>query len=131
MLARSGISGAAAKSILTALGGASLSWRSRVGVAAVLRSKRFHSVDSGLKSRASWWGRLIPSAPAASPPVTWTLGSAAPPHASATLTRTPRDGELDYLLKYVESKPNKTQRQQAYAEVFWGILNSPEFVLSR
>jgi hypothetical protein len=38
---------------------------------------------------------------------------------------------MDYLLKYVAGKSSEEERKEAFAEIFWGILNSPEFVLSR
>ena len=49
----------------------------------------------------------------------------------AALSRTPRPEEMEYLLKYVAAKPSEEERKEAFAEIFWGILNSPEFVLSR
>ena len=49
----------------------------------------------------------------------------------ATLTRRPRPIEIEHFTKYVDSQPTKDSRRQAYAEIFWGLLNSPEFVLSR
>lgn len=49
----------------------------------------------------------------------------------AALTRKPRQDELTYLLQHVASKPTEQDRKQAYAEIIWGLLNSPEFVLSR
>ena len=49
----------------------------------------------------------------------------------AALSRMPRAEETEYLLKYVASKPSEEERKEAFAEIFWGILNSPEFVLSR
>lgn len=49
----------------------------------------------------------------------------------AAFTRMPSEQELEFLLKHVESQPNEKMRGQAYEEVFWGMLNSPEFVLSR
>ena len=49
----------------------------------------------------------------------------------AAFTRKPRENEIEFLLKHVNRQPNKEQKEQAYAEVFWGMLNSPEYVLSR
>jgi hypothetical protein len=49
----------------------------------------------------------------------------------ASLSRKPRKEEMEVLLKHIESKEAEADRQQAFAEVFWGLLNSPEFVLSR
>jgi hypothetical protein len=49
----------------------------------------------------------------------------------AALSRAPRQEEMDYLLKYVAGKSSEEERKEAFAEIFWGILNSPEFVLSR
>jgi hypothetical protein len=49
----------------------------------------------------------------------------------AALSREPRQEEIDYLLKHVASKQSEEDRKEAFAEIFWGILNSPEFVLSR
>lgn len=49
----------------------------------------------------------------------------------AALSREPRPEETEFLLKHVASKETEEERQEAFAEIFWGILNSPEFVLSR
>ncbi|WP_345326665.1 DUF1549 domain-containing protein [Novipirellula rosea] len=48
----------------------------------------------------------------------------------AAFTRLPRQDELDFLVGHIHSQPAE-HRNQAYEEVFWGMLNSPEFVLSR
>ncbi len=48
----------------------------------------------------------------------------------AALTRPPRQEELAFLLKHVDSKESDQGRKQAYAEILWGILNSPEFLLN-
>ena len=48
----------------------------------------------------------------------------------ATLTRKPREQELKSMLAYVKEQPEPEQQKQAYAEIFWALLNSPEFVLS-
>jgi hypothetical protein len=49
----------------------------------------------------------------------------------AAFTRRPRPEELEYFRQYLESKDSEEGRKQAYAAIFWGLLNSPEFVLSR
>jgi hypothetical protein len=49
----------------------------------------------------------------------------------AALTRQPTPEELDFFRQHIESQENAEARKQAYAEIFWGLLNSPEFVLSR
>lgn len=49
----------------------------------------------------------------------------------AALTRKPSDKELEFLLDYVRRQPGEEERKQAFAQVLWGLLNSPEFVLSR
>ncbi|HUG68094.1 MAG TPA: DUF1549 domain-containing protein [Pirellulaceae bacterium] len=49
----------------------------------------------------------------------------------AAFTRMPSEQELGFLLQHVESQSNEAARGRAYEEVFWGMLNSPEFVLSR
>ena len=49
----------------------------------------------------------------------------------AAFTRMPSDEELEFLLKHIESQPDEESRGRAYEEVFWGLLNGPEFVLSR
>ena len=48
----------------------------------------------------------------------------------ATLSRKPTDEERAFLLKHVSERASGEQRQ-ALAEIMWGLLNSPEFVLSR
>lgn len=47
------------------------------------------------------------------------------------LTRVPSNGELEFLLGHIQSQPSEIARGRAYEDVFWGLLNSPEFVLSR
>jgi len=49
----------------------------------------------------------------------------------AAFTRLPSEQEIGFLLKHVESQSSEESRGRAYEEVFWGMLNSPEFVLSR
>lgn len=49
----------------------------------------------------------------------------------AALTRKPRPDELSFLLRHIENQTTEANRKQAFAEIFWGLLNSPEFVLSR
>ena len=45
----------------------------------------------------------------------------------AALTRRPRPDELKRLSPYVESGGHSGNRSQALADVFWALLNSPEF----
>jgi hypothetical protein len=45
----------------------------------------------------------------------------------AAYSRLPRADERDRLLKLVRGKPE--EQRQAYANIFWALLNSPEFVL--
>jgi hypothetical protein len=48
----------------------------------------------------------------------------------AAFSRLPRADERDRLLNLVLAKPKDLQAQrQAYANIFWALLNSPEFVL--
>jgi hypothetical protein len=47
----------------------------------------------------------------------------------AALTRKPRDHELGALLEFIQEQPTSQQQTQAYAQIFWALLNSPEFVL--
>jgi hypothetical protein len=49
----------------------------------------------------------------------------------AAFTRKPSSGEMKFLLHHIEQQQDETSRRQAYAEILWGLLNSPEFVLSR
>jgi hypothetical protein len=48
----------------------------------------------------------------------------------AAYSRMPRADERDRLLKVVRAKPDdRKAQQQAYANIFWALLNSPEFIL--
>jgi hypothetical protein len=48
----------------------------------------------------------------------------------AAYSRLPRADERDRLLKVVRGKPDDREaRRQAYANIFWALLNSPEFIL--
>jgi Protein of unknown function (DUF1549)/Protein of unknown function (DUF1553) len=49
----------------------------------------------------------------------------------AALTRKPTTEEADFLLRHVSQQKTDAERKAAYAEIFWGLLNNPEFVLSR
>jgi hypothetical protein len=49
----------------------------------------------------------------------------------AALTRKPTIEEADFLLRHVKEQKTDAERRAAYSEVFWGLLNNPEFVLSR
>ncbi len=48
----------------------------------------------------------------------------------AAYSRLPRPDERERFLKVVRDKPNDREAQrQAYANIFWALLNSPEFIL--
>jgi hypothetical protein len=48
----------------------------------------------------------------------------------AAYSRLPRADEQDRLLKVVRARPGDPEaRRQAYANIFWALLNSPEFIL--
>jgi hypothetical protein len=49
----------------------------------------------------------------------------------ASLTRKPQADELSFLLEHINSKKTDAEKKAAYAEIMWGLLNGPEFVLSR
>ncbi|HZN33476.1 MAG TPA: DUF1549 domain-containing protein [Pirellulaceae bacterium] len=49
----------------------------------------------------------------------------------AAVTRKPTAEELKYLLAHVQGQKDEAQQKQAYAQILWGLLNNPEFVLSR
>ncbi len=49
----------------------------------------------------------------------------------AAVTRKPTEVELKYLLGHVQAQKDEEGQKQAYARILWGLLNSPEFVLSR
>jgi hypothetical protein len=47
-----------------------------------------------------------------------------------TLSRKPRPEELQRLVKYVDAGGPSGDKQQALADVFWALLNSPEFIFN-
>lgn len=49
----------------------------------------------------------------------------------ATFSRGPRPEERAFLLEHVRKSKEIDKQNQACAEIFWGLLNSPEFVLER
>jgi Protein of unknown function (DUF1549)/Protein of unknown function (DUF1553) len=49
----------------------------------------------------------------------------------AVLSRRPKPEETQYLLKHLERTADEKAGQSAYAEIMWGLLNSPEFVLCK
>ncbi len=48
----------------------------------------------------------------------------------ATLTRRPKPGELSLLVPYVERRKTDDDKAKALADIFWAILNGPEFHLN-
>jgi hypothetical protein len=48
----------------------------------------------------------------------------------AALTRRPRPDELALLVPYVDRGGSSGNRAEALADVFWALLNSPEFMLN-
>jgi hypothetical protein len=48
----------------------------------------------------------------------------------ATLTRRPRPDELAFLVRFVERRKTDDERAKALADIFWAILNGPEFHLN-
>jgi hypothetical protein len=47
----------------------------------------------------------------------------------AAYSRLPRADERERFMKVVRAKPEAEYQKQAYANIFWALLNSPEFVL--
>lgn len=47
----------------------------------------------------------------------------------AAYSRLPRADERERLMKVVRAKPGADAQKQAYSNIFWALLNSPEFVL--
>jgi Protein of unknown function (DUF1549)/Protein of unknown function (DUF1553) len=48
----------------------------------------------------------------------------------ATLTRRPRPEELSLLVRFVERRKTAADQEKAFADIFWAILNGPEFHLN-
>lgn len=48
----------------------------------------------------------------------------------ATLTRRPKPAEVSLLLPYVERRKTDDEKAKALADIFWAILNGPEFHLN-
>ncbi|MAG92362.1 MAG: hypothetical protein CMJ48_01225 [Planctomycetaceae bacterium] len=49
----------------------------------------------------------------------------------AAFTRPPTEKELKFLQTHLDSQKDDESREKAYGSIFWSLLNSPEFVLSR
>ncbi|MEZ6061607.1 MAG: DUF1549 domain-containing protein [Planctomycetaceae bacterium] len=49
----------------------------------------------------------------------------------AALTRKPTDRERGVLLKHLQGAADPAEKKQVLADIFWALLNSPEFVLNR
>lgn len=49
----------------------------------------------------------------------------------AAFTRLPTNEERQFFLEHVRTHVETAKQKEAYGEIFWGLLNSPEFVLSR
>jgi hypothetical protein len=48
----------------------------------------------------------------------------------ATLTRRPKPDEMAFLVRFVEQKATPAEQDKALADIFWAILNGPEFHLN-
>jgi Protein of unknown function (DUF1549)/Protein of unknown function (DUF1553) len=48
----------------------------------------------------------------------------------ATLTRRPRPDEQSLLVRFVERRKTAADQEKAFADIFWAILNGPEFHLN-
>ncbi len=49
----------------------------------------------------------------------------------AALTRKPRAEETQFLLDHIRQFKTEAEQKTAYSQIMWGLLNNPEFVLSR
>lgn len=49
----------------------------------------------------------------------------------ATLTRLPSEAEREHLTALIEEQTDVELQKQTFSEIFWALINSPEFVLSR
>jgi hypothetical protein len=49
----------------------------------------------------------------------------------AALTRKPEGHELEKMLAYLDDHADKDERRRAYTDIYWALLNSPEFILCR
>lgn len=49
----------------------------------------------------------------------------------AALTRKPRAEETQFLLDHIRQFKSEAEQKTAYSQIMWGLLNHPEFVLSR
>lgn len=49
----------------------------------------------------------------------------------ALFSRPPRPDEQKFLLDHIRKQTDVDKQRQAYTEIFWGLLNSPEFVLEK
>ncbi len=48
----------------------------------------------------------------------------------ATLTRRPKPEEMTLLVKFVEKRKTADEKEKAFADILWAILNGPEFHLN-
>jgi hypothetical protein len=49
----------------------------------------------------------------------------------AALTRKPEARELEKMLAHITSQTEEEDRRKAYTDIYWALLNSPEFVFNR
>jgi hypothetical protein len=49
----------------------------------------------------------------------------------ATFSRLPHPEERQFLLNHIRTNAGDADQKRAYSEIFWGLLNSPEFVLEK
>lgn len=48
-----------------------------------------------------------------------------------TLSRRPHGPEREKFINYIQEQPSDQEKAEAYSEIMWALINSPEFVLVR
>ena len=49
----------------------------------------------------------------------------------ATLSRAPHGVEREKFINYIQAMPSDEEKGEAFTEIMWALINSPEFVLVR
>ena len=49
----------------------------------------------------------------------------------STLSRRPHGPEREKFINYIQEQPSDQEKAEAYSEIMWALINSPEFVLVR
>ena len=96
-------------------------------------SRFFDRVELVIENTSYWFDPAKPISRAADANISHAVAAEQKIEALylAALTRQPRPDETEFLLAHIREHKTEAEQKAAFAQILWGLLNNPEFVLSR